>query len=123
MKHRIQRSRKEPKREGLSWDERWQGEDKGLITCWEFGRELKEKEPELADRAKKDELPILGWKGGVKEKTKKQRKYGTLFYLAEWQGLRGDDLDIDLYQEPELVCAKTGMKVIYTIDHKKYGKA
>jgi len=92
MSQRIQRSHKEPKRKGLSWDERWKGEDKGLITCWEVGRELREKEPDLAIRAKNGELPVLGWKGGVEKKTKKGEKYGTLFYLAQWQGLRGNEL-------------------------------
>ena len=91
MSQRIQRSHKEPKRKGLSWDERWKGEDKGLITCWEVGRELREKEPDLAIRAKNGELPVLGWKGGVEKKTKKGEKYGTLFYLAQWQGLRGNE--------------------------------
>ena len=81
MNQRIHRSHKEPKREGLSWDERWKGKDKGLITCWEVGRELREKEPELASRAEKGELPVLGWKG-VEKKTKKGEKYGTLFHLA-----------------------------------------
>ena len=96
------------------------GHDKGLITCWEVGRELSKEEPELAKRAKKGDLPVLVWKGGVKKKTKKKEKYGSLFYLALWQGLRGDDLDIDLSEESELVCSKTGMKVIYTGDVKKY---
>lgn len=123
MSQRIQRSHKEPKREGLSWDERWKGEDKGLITCWEVGRELREKEPDLAIRAENGELPMLGWKGGVEKKTKKGEKYGTLFYLAQWQGLRGDDLDIDLSQEPEMICSRTGMRVIYTGNLKKYGNA
>jgi len=57
-----------------------------------------------------------------REKIKK-KKHGTLFYLAQWQGLRGDDLDIDLSEETELVCSKIGMKVIYTGDIKKYGNA
>ena len=91
MSQRVFRSYKEPKREGLSWDERWKGEDRGLIRCWEVGRELREKEPELASRAGNGELPVLGWKGGVEKKTKKGEKYGTLFYLAQWQGLRGND--------------------------------
>lgn len=121
MNMRIFRSYKEPIRTGLSWDESWKGDDKGLITCWEVGRELREKEPELASRAEKGELPVLGWKGGVDKKTKKGEKYGTLFYLAQWQGLRGDDLDIDRSQEPELVCSKTGIRVICTGDLKKYG--
>lgn len=123
MRQRIFRSYKEHEREGLSWDERWKGEDKGLITCWEVGRELREKEPELASRAENGELPVLGWKGGVEKKTKKGEKYGTLFYLAQWQGLRGNDLDIDISQERSLTCSRTGMRVIYTGDLKKYGNA
>lgn len=123
MSQRIHRSDREPIREGLSWDELWKGEDNGLITCWEVGRELREKEPELAVRAEKGELPVLGWKGGVEKKTKKGEKYGTLFYLAQWQGLRGDDLDIDLSKEPELTCSRTGMRVIYTCEIEKYGNA
>lgn len=123
MNQRIFRSHTEPKREGLSWNERWKGKDKGLITCWEVGRELREKEPELASRAENGELPVLGWKGGVEKKTKKGEKYGTLFYLAQWQGLRGNDLDIDISQEPWLKCSRTGMRVIYTGDPKKYGDA
>jgi len=120
MNQRIYRSYQEPKREGLSWDERWQTQDKGLITCWEVGRELSEKNPELAERARKGELPVMGWKGGVERKTKIKEKYGTLNYLAKWQGLRGDDLDIDLSEEIELICSKTEMKVTYTGDVKKY---
>lgn len=65
MIHRIKISFKEPTREGLSWDERWKGDDKGLITCWEVGRGIRKKEPNLARRAEKGELPVLGWKGGV----------------------------------------------------------
>ncbi|MDG4555294.1 MAG: hypothetical protein P9E24_13785 [Candidatus Competibacter sp.] len=123
MSQRVFRSFNEPKRDGLSWDERWKGNDRGLIACWEVGREIREKEPEIARRAENGELPVLGWKGGVENKTKKGEKYGTLFYLAQWQGLRGEDLDIDLSQEPELTCSKTGMRVIYTGDLKKYGNA
>jgi hypothetical protein len=121
MNQRIFRSYREPKREGLSWDGLWKGRDKGLITCWEVGKELSNSRPELAEQAKKGELPVLGWKGGIEKKIKKKEKYGTLFYLAQWQGLRGDDLDIDLSEERELICSKTGMKVIYTGDVKKYG--
>ncbi len=123
MSQRIYRSYGEPKREGLSWDERWERHDRGLITCWEIGRELSKKEPELAKRARKGELPVLGWKGGVEKKIKKKEKYGTLFYLAQWQGLRGDDLDIDLSEASELICSRTGMRVIFTGDLEKYGNA
>ena len=121
MIHRIKRSFKEPTREGLSWDKRWKGGDKGLITCWEVGREIRRKESDLAKRTEKGELPVLGWKGGVDKTIKKAEKYGTLFHLAQWQGIRGDDLDIDLSDEPEHVCSRTGVKVIFTNDLAKYG--
>ena len=123
MNQRIYRSCQEPKREGLSWDERWKGHDNGLITCWEVGRELAKKKPELAERTQKGELPVSEWKGGVAKKIIKNEKYGTLYYLAEWQGLRGDDLDINLSEESELLCSRTGMKVIYTGDTDKYGNS
>ena len=123
MYQRIYRSIRESVRKELSWEQRWNGPDQGLITSWEVGRKLSEKKPKLAERAKKGELPVLGWKGGVGKKIKKKEKYGTLFYLAQWQGLRGEDLDIDLSKEIELICSKTGMKVIYTGDVKKYGNA
>ena len=123
MNDKIHRSYKEMKREGLSWEERWRGEDRGLITCWEIGREIREKEPELAQRAENGELPVLGWKGGVEKKTKKGKKYGTLHYLAQWQGLRGEDLNIDLSAEPVITCSRTGVNVIFTGDFNKYGNA
>lgn len=120
MGYRIYRSYKEPKRKNLSWEDRWRGEDNGLIICWEIGREMRENEPELARLAEKGELPALGWKGGVEKSIQKTEKFGTLNYLAQWQGLRGEDLNIDLFEEPEVVCAKTGIKVIFTADINKY---
>lgn len=128
---RIFRSIDEPIRENPDWDERWTGPDKGLITCWEVGRKLRKKDPDLARRAENGELPARlaadgarkGWKGGVEKKLMSEEKYGTLNYLAEWQGLRGEDLSIDLSEEVELVCSKTGMKVIYTADAEKYAPA
>jgi hypothetical protein len=119
MSQRIYRSCKKLKREGLSWEERWKGQDNGLITCWEVGRELAKKEPELAAKAQRGELPVLHWKGGVDSKTKKRKKYGSLYYLAQWQGLRGEDLDIDLSKEIKLTCSKTGITIIYTNCIKK----
>jgi len=109
-------------REGLSWEERWRGTDKGLIACWEVGRERSKKESELADRAKNGELPILGWKGGVDRAIQKKSKYGTLRYLALWQGLRGEDLSIDLSEEITITCTRTGMSVTYTDDASKYAE-
>lgn len=124
MSHRVYRSVTEPpRRERLTWSERWKGNDGGLITCWEVGRRLREQEPDLARRAENGELPPMGWKGGVEKEQKKKEKYGTLFYLAQWQGIRGEDLDIDLSDEPEITCSKTGMKVTFTGDVDKYKKA
>ena len=120
MNQRIYRSITEPIRKGLSQEELWRDTDKGLIRCWETGRELREDKPELAKRAENGELPKLNWKGGVDEDTKLIKKYGTLFYLAQWQGLSGDDLDIDPSQEPEIVCSKAGTRVIFTSDPAKY---
>ena len=122
MSNRVYRSLQTPMREEPSFDERWRGPDMGLITCWEVGRKRSTEDPELAERAKNGELPVLGWKGGVEKKIKKKEKYGCLNYLAEWQGLRDEDLDIDLSEEIEIVCSKTGMKVIYTGDATKYAK-
>ena len=48
------------------------------------------------------------------------KKYGTLNYLAQWQGLRGDDLDIEPDQEYELTCSKTGMAVTFTADSSSW---
>lgn len=123
MSKRIYRSCQEPKREGLSWEEHWEGDDRGLITCWEIGREMRVKEPELAMQAEAGALPVLCWKGGIERKIAQSKKYGTLQYLAQWQGLRGEDLDIDLSEERELICSNTGMKVIFTGDVSKYANA
>ena len=120
MSEHIYRSHSEPIRQRLSFERQWRGSDEGLIKCWEVGRELAEKKSTLANRAKNGELPILPWKGGVEKKIKKKEKYAPLKYLAEWQGLRGDDLDIDLSEERRITCSKTGMQVIYTNDATKY---
>lgn len=107
--------------DGLSFEERWRSEDKGLIVSWEVGRHLAEKKPELSAKVLKGELPELVWKGGTdKESLKIKHKYGTLHYLAQWQGLRGDDLDIDLEQEYTLTCSRTGVDFTYTDDVNKY---
>jgi len=123
MNKRIYRSRNEPLRDGdLSFHERWRGPDNGLITCWELGRQRSIETPDLAEKAKNGQLPILGWKGGVEKATQKKEKYGCLNYLAEWRGLRGEDLDIDMDEETEIICTKTGTKVIFTADVMKYAK-
>jgi len=70
MSRRIYRSIQEPVREGLSTEELWHGDDRGIMVCWEVGRRLDKTEPELAQRAKDGELPVLGWKGGVEKKSR-----------------------------------------------------
>ena len=116
MSHQIYRSNQELERKGLTWHERWEGDDKGLITCWEVGRQFRKSKPELAEKAMKGELPILGWKGGADKALKVKKKFGSLNYLAQWQGLRGEDLNINMSDEIVLTCSKTGMEVTYTSD-------
>ncbi|WHS58681.1 hypothetical protein [Pseudomonas sp. G2-4] len=107
-------------RTGLTREDLWEGHDRGLIKCWEIGRDRALKFPELAQRCLAGELPVLGWKGGVSRSLKKTAKFGCLKYLAQWQGLRGEDLDIDLTQEHTLTCSNTNMIVTFTPDRAKY---
>jgi hypothetical protein len=125
MGKRVRRSIEEPLRgDALSYAERWFGEDRGLITCWELGRKTSVTKPEPALQARKGQLPQLGWKGGIPvERPKYSWRWGSLTYLAEWQGLRGDDLDIDLLVEREVTCSRTGIRVIFTGDRAKLGVA
>ena len=119
---RIQRKQSEKIRDGLSTEDEWKADDNGLIKCWEVGRALGIRDYSLALRAKAGALPNLGtWKGGVDQPLTSGFKYGTFRYLATWQGLSGQDLDIDTETEPELVCTATKVKVIFTSDPKKYG--
>ena len=115
----IQRSSSEPIRVKLSWEETWQGSDGGLIKNWEVGRALAMLNPELASRAMAGELPPLNWKGGVDRALVKREKFGSLRYLAQWQGLRGEDLSIAINEEVTIKCAKTHMIVIFTPDVQK----
>lgn len=104
---------------GLTWDEIWKAEDQGLIKCWENGRALSATHPDLAEAARRDELPTLDWKGGVSGTPKMKKKFGSLNYLATWQGLRGEDLRIDTAQEVSLRCARTSVLVTFTSDLSK----
>jgi|ERR1035437_3942667 len=115
MAIRLHRTVDQPIREGLSWSDMWRGPDKGLIWCWERGRQERLERPEDAARADKGELVGLDWKGGVQRKLKvKVKKDGTLKYLATWQGLRGEDLDIDLEGERVIECSRTGQVVVFS---------
>lgn len=116
MGKHISRSIKEPIRKDPTSEGKWRGEDKGLILCWEEGRELALSQPKMAKRALRGELPMLSWKGGVKRNPKKKKKSGSFCYLAQWQGLRGEDLDIRLSEPTVLKCSRTGVKVKYCLE-------
>jgi len=120
---RIRRSYGEPDRENLTQVETWNQEDKGLIKNYEVGRALAKSKPELAEKAKKGELPLLGYKGGVEKELKKKEKIGALNYVAKWQALRGENLNIDLDEEVILICTKTNVKVTFTMDLEKLKKS
>jgi len=120
---KIHRTTTEPIRDDAKWDERWNAEDGGLIACWERGREKRLEDPALAAQAAGGQLVVLPWKGGVEKVIKKKQKFGTLFYLAMWQGLRGEDLNIDFAEEIALSCATTGMAVVFTGDIAKCAEA
>ena len=98
----------------MSWKETWAGPDNGLIFCWERGRRERLEKPELAARADAGELVPLDWKGGVRKKLEVDNKPGTLYYLATWQGLRREDLNIDLEGECTIVCTKFGQTVVFS---------
>lgn len=104
----------------MTWEERWEGPDKGMIASWIRGREKAKEDRGLADAAGRGELVVLPWKGGVDEATKQARKFGSLLYLAMLQGLRGEALDIDTDAEVTLICSRTGMAVTFTPDPSKY---
>lgn len=116
----IARLISEPIRVGLTWEERWKGPDRGLIACWERGREKGAEDNSLASRTRDGELVVLPWKGGVDKPTKLGQKFGTLNYLAMWQGLRGDDLSVSLQDEVTLLCSRTKMQVTYTPHYRKF---
>ena len=117
---KIHRSIQEPIREGLSWEQRWQARDNGLIACWERGRRKRSEDPELARNADAGQLVVLPWKGGIEKATKTGKRFGCLNYLAMWQGLRSEDLDIDTIEERSVVCTASDMAVVFTGDTTKY---
>lgn len=122
MSNVIFRSIQTPIRKDLTWEETWTGEDMGLIYCWEKGIEMSFENPRKAGRAINGELLILCWRGGVRKKLKDKEengvvieniKRGTFNYLATWQGLRGEDLNIDLTKKLFFVCSKYAQKVVF----------
>ena len=116
----FDRGTAEPIRSGLTWAERWQGEDDGLITAWERGREFSLERPDLSVAARLGELIELPWKGGVSGDTKVRKKFGSLLYYAMWLGLRGEPLRLDSAVETRVCCARSGVVVVFTADAAKF---
>ena len=116
---KIYRSFNERDREGLSWKETWRQEDRGLIKNYEVGRALAIKQPELSEKALRGEFPALGYMGGTDEDLKLKKRIGALNYLAKWQALRGEDLNIDTEEERVLTCTKTNIEITFTLDMEK----
>lgn len=121
--NRLQRSIRVPIRTSPTYDESWNGPDRGLFGCWERGRKLRIEDPELAQRADSGELVILVWRGGVETKQKSGIRTGSLQYLAMWQGLRGDDLDVVVDGTRELVCSRFGQAVSFQRDSRSAEEA
>lgn len=113
---KVHRLITDPIRQNLTWDDKWKGADRGLIACWERGRVKSLEAPTLVQQVCNGQLVILPWKGGFNKAIKKKQKYGSFNYLAMWQGLRGDDLNIDTEYEPALTCSVTGMTTVFTND-------
>jgi len=102
-----------------TWEDRFGRADGGLLVSWARGREKAREYPELASAAMRGELPVLPWKGGLRKPLNPgAKKYGALFYLAMWQGLRGDQLYIDTGANVSITCSKYGNTVIFTNDIK-----
>lgn len=114
MNTRLQRSIKEPIREGLTTAERWANREDGLVWCWERGRQKRDEDKQLAEAADRGELVTLAWEGGVQKELKMDEKAGTLQYLATWQGLRGEDLDLSLVDDVSLTCSRFNQIVVFT---------
>jgi hypothetical protein len=111
----IKRSIHEPIRTGLSMEARWKSSDDGLIAAWERGRAMSAEDPELAAKTRAGALVSLPWRGGVPDPPPKTKtKPGTFRYLAMWQGLRGDDLNIDTDAEVVVWCSASGLSVTFS---------
>jgi hypothetical protein len=100
------------------WATRWQGPDKGLITAWLAGQDYAKQHPQLAANARAGELPVLPFRGGVEKAIKVRSKIGHILYVAMWQGLRGDALQLDADAQIEMTCARHGVTVLFTADSK-----
>lgn len=103
---------------GPTWEERQEGIDRGLISAWQAGLSQRTAWPEAAEAASRGELPVLPFKGGVEKELKTKKKFGALHYVAMWQGLRGDDLEVLLGEQVKMKCSKTKVLVTFTDDQE-----
>jgi hypothetical protein len=117
----FKREFSEPKRTNLSYAEAWEGDDLGVISAWERGREKRNEDLELTQKVLQGELVELPWKGGIDKPIKSKTKYGSLLYLAMLQGIKGGNLQIDTEIEVVLVCSRTGTPVTFTSNLNKLG--
>ncbi len=117
----FKREFSEPKRTNLSYAEAWEGDDVGIISAWERGREKRNEDLELTQKVLQGELVELPWKGGIDKPIKSKTKYGSLLYLAMLQGIKGENLQIETEIEVVLVCSRTGTPVTFTSNLNKLG--
>lgn len=103
----------------LDWAARWEGPDKGARTAWLAGAQMRRRDPDLAQRAESGELVPLPFRGGVTRQLKTKSKVGHNLYLAMWQGLRGEALDVDMDAEVSRTCTRFGVPVLFTSDMGK----
>ena len=106
-----------------SWEERWEGPDRGLICCWARGVEKARETPLLREQALRGELPPLAWKGGADSAINSGKRAGSLHYLATWQGLRGEPLNVDTEAGATLTCSLFKTVVTFTGDTRALASA
>lgn len=95
-----------------TYAERWEGPDGGLIAAWRQGLLMRDHRPDWVQAVLRHELPELPWRGGGSEVIKGKRP-GTWLYLAMWQGLRGEALDVDTSQPLEMQCTRTQVRTLF----------
>ena len=95
-------------------DERWEGSDRVLICSWSRSLDKAGETPSLREQALRDELMPLAWKGGADKAIKVGKRVGSLHYLAMWQGLRGETLDVDTDCTATLTCPRFQTLVTFT---------
>ena len=104
------------------------GMGNALEICHTTGKEMRDSDPELAVRVERGELPVLNWPGGFDAEASPPRQFGSFFYLAQWQGLRGEqwhgitgnNKNMSTTHPVGIKCAVTGMATIFTKDARKY---